>query len=167
MLHRPEKPASTSAASRLLRTTGLILVFFCTGLVFWKHFDGSLGGLGQPGTIRDDTGRLTHQQTQTIQDFAAALKQSFGLDFHLEISHGRPDEPDLEAEDLYLGLFPEKRRVVVVFPALLKRSLSKSALDSLQERHFEGYWSRGGWPQGLSAWMNRLWSCLADMRVPH
>jgi len=162
MSRDPPRSAARRQLPGFLRTAGVGIVCVCVALLFWKQFSCLVQDRGRKEVLQDQTGRLSQQQRQTVLDFAAALERSYGLDLRLEIAPGAPSSTSPEDQTVYLGLFPDSKRAIVVLPNGLETVLPPSIHASLQPEHFDPYWEEGRWPKGLFAWLKKLWHGLPE-----
>ncbi len=133
----------------LFRTTGVVIIFFVTALLFWKNYETTLEKITSRQRIYDQTKTLSKSQRKILLNFARYLKDIYGLDFKVNINKKHIVMPKNLSKTLYIGICPPKKKAVISFPVLLKRSFSKEFTDYMENVYTKKYLSTDMWPIGL------------------
>ncbi len=125
MFRRIRIPTEDESPLRsLVRSVGVVIVFVCVGILFWKNYESTLDKIVSRQTIYDATNTLTPSQKRIIKDFSRYLREVYGLDFRVNVSKTHLILPQDESKKiLYIAICPSKRRALIIFPVILKRAL--------------------------------------------
>lgn len=161
---KPRKGATPG--STFLRGMLLLAVFAIVAVLYQRHFAKTMDRINTRSTVYDTTGVMTSEQRDAIRDFAAALKQEFGIELRIQVREGAVTLPETDAKTLFIGLDLAGREATVILPPLLERALDPAFVRRLREEHFTPFFARGDWPLGLSLALRDLWQKLEAMRAP-
>ncbi|MFO8030908.1 MAG: TPM domain-containing protein [Desulfohalobiaceae bacterium] len=154
----------TSQGMRMAKPAALALVLALVVLLFWFNFDYSLQQIQPEGNIRDQTGRLSPEQKEHLQDFSAALEEHFGLEFQLRVRAGELEAEQAGPRTMLLVLDPEQEKWLLRLPTLLEKALPGDFVRYIQKEHFRPYLQQGNWPQGLMDFAHQFWEQLQGMQ---
>ncbi len=122
----------SSPLAGLLRTTGVVIVFFIAGLLFWKNYEHTLEQIISKQNIYDETKTLNKFQRNLLKDFARYLKKTYGINFVVNIRKKELKYPKNLTNTLFIGIGIEKKECKIWFPVLLKKSLPKDFVDYME-----------------------------------
>jgi hypothetical protein len=100
---------------------------------------------------------LTADQRAALREYAAELKEVYGIKLRLQIRTSPVALPDMDSKTLFIGINPQTQQVLVEFPTLLRKALGDDYLYRMQNEHFGPYFQKGQWQQGLADALTRLW----------
>ncbi|GAB6888619.1 hypothetical protein JCM13304A_21180 [Desulfothermus okinawensis JCM 13304] len=144
-IHRKDSSPLVS----LLRTTGVIIVFFITGLLFWKNYESTIEKITSRQTIYDQTRTLSKSEKKILMNFARYLKDLYGVELKININKKHIVEPDNLSKTLFIGICPLKKEAVIYFPVLLKKSLPLEFTNYMETKYCREYLEKDSWPIGL------------------
>jgi hypothetical protein len=134
-------------------------------VVIWSHYSGEgrsfMDRVASDTAIEDETGTLSHQDLEFLARFASGLREDFGQQAVIRIFQGPVIMPELDSRTLFIGLSPEMREAMVVFPPLVERALPEGFARRLSTGHFPLAFDAGDWPGGLKAALVDIWRGLA------
>jgi hypothetical protein len=133
----------------MLRTTGVVIVFFITALLFWKNYENTLEKITSRQTIYDQTKTLSNSQKKILKNFARYLIDIYGIEFKVNINKKHIKPPKNLSKTLYIGICPPKRRAIILFPVLLKKALPREFVEYMKTKYCKDYLSTDTWPIGL------------------
>ncbi len=133
----------------MLRTVGVVIVFFIAGILFWKSYENTLEKITSRQIIYDQTKTLSKSQKKILYDFRRYIKDIYGLDFKVNINNRHIIMPKNLSKTLFIGICPPKGRAVIFFPVLLKRALPKDFVEYMEVKYCKEYLSKDSWPIGL------------------
>ncbi|WP_461832968.1 hypothetical protein [Desulfothermus sp.] len=133
----------------MLRTTGVVLVFFVTGLIFWKNYESTLEKITSRQRVYDQTKTLSKSQRKILLNFARYLKDLYGIDLKININKKHVIKPHNPSKTLFIGICPPKKKAVIHFPILLKKSLPQEFTNYMETEYCKTYLSKETWPIGL------------------
>lgn len=143
-----------------LRAVLLITVFAGAAVLYQRHFAKTLDRINTRSTVYDQSGTMSPEQRDALRDFAAALKEEFGIELRIQVRNEGLVPPETDSKTLFIGLDLAAPRAVVVLPPLLERALDPDFVRRLREDHFAPYLAQGNWTRGLSLALRDLWEQL-------
>ncbi|MBN2139492.1 MAG: hypothetical protein JW718_00680 [Desulfovibrionaceae bacterium] len=152
-----------TALERVVRILALVLIALVVCWAFWKNNERVMERLNANKAVYDQTDSLGPEDLEFVRGFVDGLEREFGIAARIQVRTGRVEVPELDPKTLYIGLWPDSRQAVVVFPVLMRRSLGEDLARTLQDRHFPRYFDDGDWPRGLRVALAIIWSRLAEM----
>lgn len=161
---KPRKGSTPGAT--FLRGVLLIAVFAGVAMLYSRHFEKTMDRINTRSTVYDQTGDMTPAQREALRDFAAALKQEFGIELRIQVRQGALTLPEADAKTLFIGLDLADRQAVVILPPLLERALDPEFVRRLRQDTFAPALESGDWPRGLSQALRDLGDQLTSMRAP-
>jgi uncharacterized membrane protein YgcG len=166
-LSRAFKPRKGSTpGTTFLRAVLLIVVFAVAAVLYQRNFEKRLDLINTRSAVYDQTGELTSEQRDALRDFAAGLKNEFGIELRIQVRKDGLILPDPDSKTLFIGLDLAAQKAVVLIPPLLERALDPQFVHRLREEHFAPYFAEGDWPLGLSLALRDLWTQLQILRQP-
>lgn len=166
-IFRAMKPRPGAApGTAFLRGMLLIAVFAGAAVLYARHFEKRMDRINTRATVYDQSGTMTAQQRDALRDFAAALRQEFGIELRIQARSGALSLPEADSKTLFIGLDLADRQAVVILPPLLERALDPDFVRRLRREHFVPYFDSGDWPRGLSLALHDLWEQLSALREP-
>jgi hypothetical protein len=147
-------------AERMIRGLLLLLVFMGAIWAFWKNNERVIAQLGAKQTIWDETGQMNERDRAYAARFAEALHERYGVNLKLQIRNGPVEAPKLDAKTLFIGVSPQNKQAVVIFPPLLRSGLGGAFVRYITGPHFEEYFRKGQWEDGLRNMFDLTWGQL-------
>jgi uncharacterized membrane protein YgcG len=159
MLFRSRGPLikAESGSELFLRSMLLITVVVLVGVAFWYQIGANLRDINSRGAVWDEANVLTADQRAALREYAAELKEVYGIKLRLQIRTSPVALPDMDSKTLFIGINPQTQQVLVEFPTLLRKALGDEYLYRMQNEHFGPYFQKGQWQQGLADALTRLW----------
>ncbi|UZP66020.1 TPM domain-containing protein [Desulfovibrio mangrovi] len=159
MLFRSGGPLikAESGSELFLRSVLLLSVVALVGVAFWYQIGANLREVNSRGAVWDEANVLSRDQREALRDFAAELKETYGIKLRLQIRKSPVVLPDLDNKTLFIGINPETRQVLIEFPTLLRKALGDEYMYRLQNEHFGPYFEKDQWQQGLAEALTQLW----------
>ncbi|MDK2956343.1 MAG: hypothetical protein PWQ57_1839 [Desulfovibrionales bacterium] len=149
-----------SPAEHMIRMLLLLLVFLGVVWAFWKNNERVITRLESKQTVWDETGQMSERDQAYAASFAEALRDRYGVTLKLQIRNGPVEAPKLDAKTLFIGVSPQNGQAVVVFPPLLRSGLGESFVRYITGPHFEEYFRKGEWEEGLRNMFDLTWGQL-------
>jgi cbb3-type cytochrome oxidase subunit 3 len=152
-----------SQTERFVRMLLLLLVFLGVIWAFWKNYEGYFDQIQAKQSIWDETDELEERDRAYIASFAGFLRENYGMRLRVQIRKGTVEPPELDRRTLFIGLSPSREEAVVVFPPLLRSGLEQGFVEYVQQEHFEPYFSKDQWRDGLRRLLLFLKNQLLDL----
>lgn len=139
-------------------------------VLIWNHYSRQRVGFMEAVTsdaaaqytdVIDETGTLTPEDFAFIDRFAAGLEREFGQQAVVRVFKGAVVMSEMDNRTLFVGVSPESREAIVVFPPLIRRSLPAGFERSIATGHFAPYFESGDWQLGLKTALIKIWKALA------
>ncbi|MEW5775043.1 MAG: TPM domain-containing protein [Thermodesulfobacteriota bacterium] len=160
---KPRKGSTPGAT--FLRGVLLIAVFALAAVLYQRNFERRMDLINTRAAIYDQSGTMTQEQRDALRDFAAALKNEFGIDLRIQVRKGGLTLPEADSKTLFIGLDLDAQEAVVHLPPLLERSLDPDFVRRLRQEHFAPFFAEDNWPLGLSLALRDLWERLMGMQA--
>ena len=161
---KPRKGATPSAT--FLRAVLLIAVFAVAALFYQRNFEKRLSLINTRAAVYDQSGSMSTEQREALRDFAAALKEEFGIELRIQVRTEGLALPETDAKTLFIGLDLAAAKAVVVLPPLLERALGPDFLPRLRDERLAPHLADGSWPRALSLALRDIWEELMTLREP-
>ncbi len=167
MFRRVRVPGEEESPLRsFVRSVGVVIVFVCVGILFWKNYESTLEKIVSRQTIYDGTKTLSPSQKRLLKQFARYVRDVYGFDFKVTISKKHLILPQESKKLLYIGICPPQRRAVVIFPIILKRALPANFVKYMQGPFANKKLSSEDWPIALMEAVQLIYNQLEKMETP-
>lgn len=148
--------SSRRRQSSTLRILLMLILFVGVGYLFWTNFERSMDMVLTRHVVNDETNTLDQDTINEISSFSSSLQERFGIGMEVRIFKRFVVPPSGDSRTIFIGISPEQREDIIIFPALLKRALPEQFVDYVANEHFDRYWENKNWQQGLMDFLNLL-----------
>ncbi|MFP4107742.1 MAG: TPM domain-containing protein [Desulfonatronovibrio sp.] len=148
--------SSKRRQSSTMRILLMLILFVGVGYLFWNNFERSMDTVLIRHMVNDETDTLDQDAINEISTFSSNLQKKFGMGIEVRIFKNFAVPPSGDSRTIFIGLSPEQKEDIIVFPALLKRALPDEFVDYVVNDHFDQYWEDNNWQQGLMDFLNLL-----------
>ncbi len=163
---RPELLRAESPSMRLLRWAVIGLLLGGAAWGFWENNNRRMAMLARPPVAAEAPLRLSPQQAEALERYAARFEREYGLPLVLEVRSEPPSPAVLDAlagkftptdkpRRVVLVICPRARAVFFLAPAAILWALDEDA-QALAGPLFVPYFASGDWLAGLEEALNRM-----------
>ncbi len=154
-----------SPLKAFVRSVGVVIVFVCVGILFWKNYESTLDKIVSRQTIYDATKTLSRSQKRILKEFSRYLRDVYGFDFRVNVSKTHLILPQSSKKVLYIGICPPKKKAVVILPVVLKRALPPKFVEYMEGPLIHKLTSQN-WPIALMETVQLIYNQLEHMEGP-
>lgn len=152
----------SSPLTGLFKTTGVVIIFFIAGILFWKNYEYTLEKIVSKQNIYDETKTLNKFQRRLLKDFAKYLKKTFGINFVVNIRKEELKPYDNLTNTLFIGIGIKKKECNIHFPILLKKSLPKDFVEYMEGPYCHEL-TKNTWPVALVNGIKFIYNQLTQL----
>lgn len=156
-------PAGRTAGERFLRSIGLLLVFALVAYAFWLNTQRTMEQLQTKNAIWDQTGVMNKQDIRYFKSFSRSMNDRFGIKVVIHVSKDKITLPKTDSTEMFIGVCPSKKQVVMNFPGLIRHALGPEFIDYLHTKHFADSFTENSWVSALQTAVAMIWQKLVDV----
>ena len=121
-------------AAQPLRRLLLVGVFCLCGVAFWMHFERRFAAIEAQVALMDEPEMLSQDDRRRLLDQRDLFRKAFGINVRVQVCKTTVLIPELSGNTVFVGLTPDGRQTVVVFPSLVRRALPEGFKRQVEQR---------------------------------
>lgn len=158
-------PRGSTAGERFIRSIGLILVFALVGYAFWINTQRNLERLQTRNAVWDETGVLSKPELKYFKAFSRSMQERFGVKTVIHVRKNEIERGNEEENEVFIGLCPSKKQVVLQFPGLIRHALGNKLVESLENKYFADSFNGDDWVVALQTSVASIWEKLVEVET--
>lgn len=138
--------------SPLEKFVRLVIFIAFIGLVcwgFWANGQRYVKMFNTDARIADELNGLSPEQKEQLRTILTDCEKKFNLNFSVKISQKAVSSSDAKEGEIFLGVCPELRQIVILMPAIWHNTIGPGFIFQLRSEIMPPYFDRGDWQNGI------------------